>query len=76
MGQDFAGLVEDLGVIEVNDAAVGTWFDVQAYGFASFKVCPPKVVANCLYREVELISDLVDAAVGQAVFDLPKLIEG
>ena len=72
---DFNGHVVDGGVVENDNAAVGTGFDVNATIFAELIVASAKVVAHGLNGCVQFVCDLTSSAIGQAVFDATELVE-
>ena len=73
--QDFNSHVVDSGIVEDNDAAVGTGFDVDALVFAVFVVATAEVVTYTLHGHVEFVGNAVHRTVGQAVFEATELVE-
>jgi len=73
--QNLNGHVIDCGIIKHNDAAVGSWFNVDTDIFAEFIIAATEVVSDGLYGYVEFISNLMSCAIGQAVFDATELVE-
>ena len=73
--QDFNGHVIDGLVIENHDATVRARLDMDAGILAKLVVGSAKIVADCLYGDVELVGDLVGRSIGQAVFEAAQLVE-
>ena len=73
--KDFECHVEDGGVVEHDDAAIGSWLDVHTHVNAEVVVRPTKVVSHCLNAKVQLVGNHVCGAFGQTGLDATKLIE-
>ncbi len=67
--------VVDSGVVENNDTAVGTRFDVHSDILAELIVHAAEVVTNGLNGRVEFVGDTCCCTVGQTVFESAKLVE-
>lgn len=65
----------DCGVIQNNDATVGTRFDMHSGVFAKLIVYAPEIIANCLNGDIEFICDTMGRAIWQTVFESAELVE-
>ena len=74
--EDFDGHIVNCRVVEHNNAAVRTRFDVNALIFAEIVVAAAEIVAYSLYGDVEFVGDAVHRTIWQTVFKAAQLVEG
>ena len=69
------GLFQDAGVFNLDDTAIGAGLDLDIHNLSLVKFFSSKEISHGLFFNAEFAGNASDAASGESVFDIPKLIE-